>query len=97
MQGRSPDVHMHWRRFAVADIPLGSPQAFEAWLLARWREKDALLDAFQATGHFPSALDDSAQAPIRTRLRLRHWAELWRVFSVWLGPVAWVFGARSRY
>jgi hypothetical protein len=39
-------IHMHWRRFAVADIPLADPAAFDAWLVERWREKDALLAHF---------------------------------------------------
>jgi Acyltransferase C-terminus len=46
---------MYWRRFAVSSIPLDDPKAFEAWLMDRWREKDALLELFYETGLFPAA------------------------------------------
>jgi len=48
-----PYISMHWRRFAVADIPLDDPHAFDAWLLERWREKDELLAYHAAHGTFP--------------------------------------------
>jgi hypothetical protein len=48
---------MHWRRFAVADIPTDSAE-FEAWVLARWREKDTLIEHYMRNGRFPA--DDDA-------------------------------------
>jgi hypothetical protein len=45
---------MHWRRFAVSSIPQGDPEAFDAWLLSRWREKDALVEHYKQHGRFPA-------------------------------------------
>jgi hypothetical protein len=54
VEGTGPrTVHMHWRRFALASIPLADPATFDAWLVDRWREKDALLAFFADHGHFP--------------------------------------------
>ncbi|KAI5282840.1 hypothetical protein KEM52_003577, partial [Ascosphaera acerosa] len=54
LRGRPPaSVNMYWRRFAVADLPLDDQRAFEHWLVARWAEKDALLDRFYDEGRFP--------------------------------------------
>lgn len=54
-QGRPPkSVNMHWRRFKVADMPLESNEAMADWILARWREKDELMEAFQRDGKFPA-------------------------------------------
>jgi hypothetical protein len=54
LDGRGPRaVHMHWRRFALRDIPLDDAAAFDAWLVARWREKDELLAHFAEHGCFP--------------------------------------------
>jgi hypothetical protein len=50
---------MHWRRFAVNEIPLDDQKEFEAWLVARWAEKDELMDEFFETGKFPSDLEGS--------------------------------------
>jgi hypothetical protein len=58
---RPPSVNIYWRRFAVSSIPLETPEAFEAWLNARWREKDDLLEYYNKTGRFPAdeAEDDA--------------------------------------
>jgi len=57
-QGRRPkSVNMHWRRFSVKDIPFKDPEAFDKWLLERWREKDDMLEQYLQTGRFPA--DDS--------------------------------------
>ncbi|KAK7532707.1 acyltransferase-domain-containing protein [Phyllosticta citricarpa] len=54
-EGRPPrSVNMYWRRFAVKDMPLDSPTEFEKWVLARWREKDDLLEQYLQTGRFPA-------------------------------------------
>jgi lysocardiolipin and lysophospholipid acyltransferase len=45
---------MHWRRFAIKDIPTTSEAAFSAWLLARWREKDDLIEHYLEHGRFPA-------------------------------------------
>lgn len=44
---------MHWRRFATKDVPTGEKE-FSDWLLARWREKDDLLQYFIENGRFPA-------------------------------------------
>lgn len=55
-QGRPPrSVNLHWRRFALAAIPLDDDADFERWLHQRWLEKDQLLEHFVRTGRFPSA------------------------------------------
>jgi 1-acyl-sn-glycerol-3-phosphate acyltransferase len=54
-QGRPPkSVNMHWRRFAIKDVPFHDIKAFEAWLLQRWREKDDLLEYYIQNGRFPA-------------------------------------------
>ena len=53
---------MYWRRFAVSEIPINDPQAFDEWLLERWREKDRLLEGYLQTGRFP-ANDGEGEAP----------------------------------
>lgn len=50
-EGRVRKVHVHVRRYALADLPQGS-EALGAWLHARYVEKDALLDAYYAQGAF---------------------------------------------
>jgi len=59
-QGRPPkSVNMHWRRFAVKDIPLTDFE-FELWLRERWIEKDDLLEYYMENGNFPED-DDPKQ------------------------------------
>jgi lysocardiolipin and lysophospholipid acyltransferase len=54
MEGRGPRfLNMHWRRFELSSIPINDTAAFDAWLLARWREKDVLLEHYTRTGGFP--------------------------------------------
>jgi len=45
---------MHWRRFAIKDIPLDDPKEFDKWVLQRWREKDDLLEYYVVNGRFPA-------------------------------------------
>ncbi|KAJ5765603.1 hypothetical protein N7520_005162 [Penicillium odoratum] len=102
LQGRPPtSVNMHWRRFAVADIPLDDQTAFEEWLRARWVEKDRLLDQYWETGRFPSDLAGSIKATnatpeqkvavdagyVESYVRLHHWIELGQIFIVLVGLV----------
>lgn len=54
-QGRTPkSVNMHWRRFKISDLPLDDKDAFYEWIVARWREKDELMEVFAKTGKFPA-------------------------------------------
>jgi len=68
---RAPFTHVHYRRFAVRDIPLQDPQEFETWLYARWAEKEQLLEHFRAHGSFPAE-----DGYVRTRVRLQNSFEL---------------------
>ena len=53
IDGHGPSsVSMHWRRFAVADIP-EDEQKFDLWLEQRWVEKDELLAYYEKHGTFP--------------------------------------------
>lgn len=55
LEGRPPkSVSMYWRRFAVKDIPLHNEKAFDLWLIARWREKDLLMEQYLQHGKFPA-------------------------------------------
>jgi lysophosphatidic acid acyltransferase / lysophosphatidylinositol acyltransferase len=42
-------VHAHLARHKVSDMPEGDAE-LEAWLIARWQEKDARIDAFKREG-----------------------------------------------
>lgn len=52
LSGFVRSVHLHVRRFPIAELPQSEPE-LEAWLFERWREKDELLVSFAAQGHFP--------------------------------------------
>lgn len=80
---------MHWRRFDVSTIPLEDAKEFEEWLLARWREKDDLLELWYNTGRFPAdaeSADDtkgiSPEGYIETEITLNNWTEIGQIFVV---------------
>lgn len=57
-QGRPPtSVNMHWRRFAIKDIPYGDKDAMHEWTMQRWREKDDLIETFLKEGKFPADVE----------------------------------------
>ncbi|KAJ5584055.1 Phospholipid/glycerol acyltransferase [Penicillium hispanicum] len=100
LQGRPPtSVNMHWRRFPVSEIPLDDQKEFDAWLRARWAEKDELLDHYFETGRFPSELGGTIKAShasdeqklaasagyVESYVRLHHWVELGQIFMVLVG------------
>ena len=88
-QGRAPkSVNMYWRRFRVADIPIDDAKAFEKWLLARWKEKDALIEGFMQRGRFPPnppAREDKVRkqrgAFYETEVKQRYTLEFLLMFS----------------
>ena len=103
---------MYWRRFHVSSIPIPtssnpSPQereAFNNWLLDRWKEKEMLLEGYAQNGRFPADEGhDSDGEPgvgmskgagfIETEVRLTHWYEILQIFSVLgaIGAVGVVF------
>ena len=90
-QGRPPaSVNMHWRRFAISSIPTDDPEAFQKWLLDRWREKDKLLEAYYTTGRFPAATSRGAgkalseRTYVETQVKLRSPIEILQIFMVLL-------------
>lgn len=86
LQGRPPkSVNFHWRRFAVADIPLDDQESFEKWVEARWREKDDMLEGYMKTGRLPATIDSKEgkqQAYIDTEVRLKSRAQLLQPYVV---------------
>jgi len=69
LEGRPPrSVNMHWRRFKFSAIPLDNALAFESWLLARWREKDELIEYWYKHGSFPA--DEGAHVDPRDKTRV---------------------------
>lgn len=94
-QGRPPkSVNLYWRRFRVADIPTHNEEAFSEWLLARFREKDDLLQYFVDNQRFPAdhgeSFDQLADGGkgglvkgagwIETEVRTAKWWEWLQVF-----------------
>jgi lysocardiolipin and lysophospholipid acyltransferase len=81
---------MHWRRFRIADIPTHDEALFADWLLARWREKDDLLQYYVENNRFPadqgSAPNPSGGEPLKgagwieTEVRPVKWYEWVQVF-----------------
>lgn len=89
-QGRPPkSVNFYWRRFAVADIPLHSQEAFDTWLRERWYEKDALMEEYVATGRFP-ANGAGVKGHIETEVKTQHWWEFGRIYMM-IGTFASIF------
>ncbi|KAF2086806.1 acyltransferase-domain-containing protein [Saccharata proteae CBS 121410] len=96
-EGRPPkSVNMHWRRFAVSSIPISDDQAFQAWVLARWREKDDLLEHYLVHGRFPADVDaiksnqkvekgEVGEGYIETEVRPKYWWEVLQMFVPALG------------
>ncbi|KAL2268900.1 hypothetical protein VTJ83DRAFT_3746 [Remersonia thermophila] len=92
IRGQPPkSVNFYWRRFRIADIPLGTHEEFDAWLRDRWYEKDALMEQYVTTGRFPETPvggdADAAAArghvPIlETEVRTRYPWELLSIFTV---------------
>ena len=55
VKGMVQQIHLHVRRFPIADMP-DSVDGLREWLMARWEEKNQLLDHFYETGTFPESL-----------------------------------------
>lgn len=91
LEGRPPkSVSMHWRRFAVKDIPIHNQKAFETWLIARWREKDILIENYLRTGNFPadtgatkmkSGQIKRGSGHLEVQIRSSHWYEFLQIFA----------------
>lgn len=98
-----PSVNMHWRRFAIKDIPLDDHDTFDRWLKQRWIEKDDLMEHYLSTGRFPgippsTGVDATGSANedfIETEVKLAHWWEVGNIFVV-LGAFALVVNILAR-
>ena len=53
IKGLVTRIHVHVRRFPIDELPQ-SADHLRQWLLARWAEKNALLDHYYDTGSFPN-------------------------------------------
>jgi lysocardiolipin and lysophospholipid acyltransferase len=105
-QGRPPkSVNFYWRRFRIDDMPLHDQAEFDAWMRARWDEKDALMEQYMATGRFPSSEFSAEQEAVdpasakkgfvETEVRTRWPWEFLQAFVV-LGTVLYVLAVVSR-
>lgn len=75
-EGRPPkSVNMHWRRFAIKDIPTHDDKVFGEWLLKRWREKDDLIEYYLEHGRFPADQGVTSAADGAESLRGAGWIE----------------------
>lgn len=91
LEGRPPkSVGMHWRRFAVKDIPFQNQKVFELWLIARWREKDVLMEQYMRTGQFPADTGATKMKSgevkrgagrLEVQIRSSHWYEFLQIFA----------------
>ncbi|KAI9714813.1 MAG: hypothetical protein M1820_000102 [Bogoriella megaspora] len=77
LEGRPPkSVNLHFRRFAVKDIPVNDMDKFNAWLRECWTQKDELLDYYQNNGRFPAdeGVDafDPSTSPKRVAVGVGH-------------------------
>lgn len=91
LEGRPPkSVSMYWRRFAIKDIPFQNEKAFELWLIARWREKDLLIENYLIHGRFPADTGVSRITPTEVKrgaghltveIKSSHWYEFLQIFA----------------
>lgn len=91
IEGRPPkSVSMYWRRFAIKDIPLHNEKAFELWLIARWREKDLLIENYLIHGRFPADTGTSRKPSgevkrgaghLNVEIKSNHWYEFLQIFA----------------
>ena len=91
LEGRPPkSVSMHWRRFAIKDIPVSNQKTFELWLTARWREKDLLIENYLRNGKFPADTGVTKMKSgelkrgsgyLEVQIRSSHWYEFLQIFA----------------
>jgi lysocardiolipin and lysophospholipid acyltransferase len=95
---------MHWRRLAIADMPLDDHEKFNLWLRERWHEKDLLLEHFVENGSFPSdksAINGASKGEakgdvIETEVKLGHWYEVFNIF-IMLATFALIANMLARF
>jgi len=54
---RGGTMHIHVKRYPIETIPKNKEE-LSKWVLARWKEKDELIDTFQQKGEFPDQFDE---------------------------------------
>lgn len=89
-EGRPPkSVNMYWRRFKVADIPIGDAVAFDDWVRERFYEKDELLEYYTEHGCFPEdkgvegengCAEKKWKGAIETEVKLGAYTEILDIF-----------------
>lgn len=47
------ETYMHYRRYAVEDVPCSDMESLRDWVYARWCEKEELLNEYYETKKFP--------------------------------------------
>ncbi|CAG8589466.1 1647_t:CDS:2, partial [Paraglomus occultum] len=70
-----PTIHVHVRRYAIADIP-NDENKFTEWLRQRWTEKDDLMTEFYSKGRFTSIYD----SPKIMKIQMRNIIELAQIW-----------------
>ncbi|KAJ1301422.1 hypothetical protein OPQ81_008682 [Rhizoctonia solani] len=111
MQGVPPPrVHVHLRLYDVArDVPIGLPRgaeeaneteraAFDQWLLARWKEKDDLMEQQLTEGRFrgPSEKPVASSVAISGGKETNEWDEERACDKVGSGAVEWPVRLNSK-
>lgn len=76
-------THMHYRRYAITDVPYNSMESLRDWVYTRWTEKEELLNEFYCTEKFPhlpksqrikeESTDSLPKAGIPRRITMSEW------------------------
>ncbi len=80
------DVHLHIKRYPINQIPVHDETQLREWLHKCWKEKDELLDYFEANKRFPALKDN--QPPSATASMLQPSPFLYGWFVWWLVLIA---------
>jgi lysocardiolipin and lysophospholipid acyltransferase len=93
---RPQRVHLHVRRFKLADLPTDAAQRTE-WLYQVWRDKDALLDHFKQHKRFPARRAGAEPdwrwplTPLETYGNFYGWCSFAALLLYWLFTSRWFF------
>jgi 1-acyl-sn-glycerol-3-phosphate acyltransferase len=103
-EGRPPkSVNMYWRRFKTSEIPYDDDEAFERWLINRWREKDYMLEYYYKFGNFPAENPANAMLAVEGKRKQNGAKSIstsvkgggWDEFLTIFGPITTAAGAMS--
>lgn len=90
-------MHVHVRRYAFDALPSDDAE-LAAWLEERYREKDAMLEYFDAHGAFPAWSDASRAATVQDAMQDRGaevnycWDRTLPLAALWVLLLAGVYG-----